>query len=222
MIFEDADIDAAVKEVMASKFRNAGQTCVCANRIYAHASIAEQFAQKLAAATSKLVVGDPRKETTEIGPLVDKQGLEKVVQHVEDAVSKGAKVLCGGKAGEGTYFQPTVLTGVTPAMRIMQEETFGPVAPLTTFTSEAEAIRLANDTPYGLAAYIWTKDLSRSHRVSEALEYGIVGINDGAPSSAQAPFGGVKDSGMGREGGPWGLQEYLDIKYVSVNVAAAA
>ena len=222
VIFEDADIDAAVKEVMASKFRNAGQTCVCANRIYAHASIAEQFAQKLAAATSKLVVGDPRKETTEIGPLVDKQGLEKVVQHVEDAVSKGAKVLCGGKAGEGTYFQPTVLTGVTPAMRIMQEETFGPVAPLTTFTSEAEAIRLANDTPYGLAAYIWTKDLSRSHRVSEALEYGIVGINDGAPSSAQAPFGGVKDSGMGREGGPWGLQEYLDIKYVSVNVAAAA
>ena len=144
------------------------------------------------------------------------------MQHVEDAVSKGAKVLCGGKAGEGTYFQPTVLTGVTPAMRIMQEETFGPVAPLTTFTSEAEAIRLANDTPYGLAAYIWTKDLSRSHRVSEALEYGIVGINDGAPSSAQAPFGGVKDSGMGREGGPWGLQEYLDIKYVSVNVAAAA
>lgn len=222
LIFEDADIEAAVREVMASKFRNAGQTCVCTNRIYVHASIADRFAEKLAAATSKLVVGDPRKPATEIGPLVDKQGLDKVVQHVEDAVRKGARVLCGGKAGEGTYFQPTVLTGVTASMRIMQEETFGPVAPVTTFTTEAEAIRMANDTPFGLAAYIWTRDLSRSHRVSEALEYGIVGVNDGAPSSAQAPFGGVKDSGMGREGGPWGLQEFLDIKYVSVNVAAAA
>jgi succinate-semialdehyde dehydrogenase/glutarate-semialdehyde dehydrogenase len=221
LIFEDADVDAAVKEVMASKFRNAGQTCVCANRIYAHASIADRFATKLAAATSRLVVGDPSQESTEIGPLVDKQGLEKVIQHVEDAISKGARVLCGGNAGEGTFFEPTVLAGVTPDMRLMQEETFGPVAPVTTFTTEAEAIRMANDTPYGLAAYIWTKDLSRSHRVSEALEYGIVGVNDGAPSSAQAPFGGVKDSGMGREGGPWGLHEYLDIKYVSVNVAPA-
>lgn len=222
VIFEDADVDAAVKEVMASKFRNAGQTCVCANRIYVHESIVDAFAAKLTDATKRLVVGDPRNSQTEIGPLVDQQGLNKVVEHVQDALSKGARVLCGGEAGKGTFFQPTVITGVTPEMRIMKEETFGPVAPITTFKTEAEAIRLANDTPYGLAAYIWTKDLSRSHRVSEALEYGIVGINDGAPSSAAAPFGGVKDSGVGREGGPWGLVEYLDIKYVSVNVAPAA
>jgi succinate-semialdehyde dehydrogenase/glutarate-semialdehyde dehydrogenase len=221
LIFEDADIDAAVKEVMASKFRNAGQTCVCANRIYVHASIVDAFGQKLAAATERLVVGDPRKKTTEIGPLVDKKGLDKVVQHVRDAVEKGARVLCGGKAGEGTFFQPTVLTSVNATMQIMQEETFGPVAPIAVFHTEAEAVRLANDTPFGLAAYIWTRDLSRSHRVSEALEYGIVGVNDGAPSSAQAPFGGIKDSGLGREGGPWGLHEFLDIKYVSVNVAPA-
>lgn len=222
LIFEDADIGAAVKEVMASKFRNAGQTCVCTNRIYVHTSIAEEFAHRLADAAQQLVVGDPTDEATEIGPLVDRAGLEKVVLHVEDAVQKGARVLCGGKAGEGTYFEPTVLTGVTPAMRLMQEETFGPVAPLSTFSTEAEAIRMANDTPYGLAAYIWTRDLSRSHRVCEALDYGIVGINDGAPSCAQAPFGGVKDSGMGREGGPWGLHEYLDVKYVSIKLAPAA
>jgi succinate-semialdehyde dehydrogenase / glutarate-semialdehyde dehydrogenase len=221
LIFEDADIDAAVKEVMASKFRNAGQTCVCANRIYVHESIADTFAEKLAAATERLVVGDPRKETTEIGPLVDEQALAKVIQHVQDAVAKGARVICGGKPGTGTFFQPTVLANVNATMQIMREETFGPVAPVATFSTEAEAIRLANDTPYGLAAYLWTNDLSRSHRVSEALEYGIVGINDGAPSSAQAPFGGVKDSGLGREGGPWGLQEFLDIKYVSVNLTSA-
>jgi succinate-semialdehyde dehydrogenase/glutarate-semialdehyde dehydrogenase len=222
LVFEDADLDSAVREVMASKFRNAGQTCVCANRIYVHVSIADQFAQKLAEAAEKLVVGDPRDEDTEIGPLVNQEGLDKVLDHVEDAVHKGARVLCGGKRGEGTYFQPTVLAGVNSTMRIMKEETFGPVAPVAVFSCESEAIRLANDTPYGLAAYVWTRDLSRSHRVSEALEYGIVGINDGAPSSAQAPFGGVKDSGLGREGGPWGLHEYLDIKYVSVNVAPAA
>lgn len=221
LIFEDADVDAAVREVMASKFRNAGQTCICANRIYVHERIADEFAERLAAAASRLVVGDPKSVNTDIGPLVDQQGLDKVIQHVEDAVSKGAKVLCGGQRGDGTYFMPTVLTGVTPSMRIMTEETFGPVAPVTTFRTEAEAIRLANDTPFGLAAYLWTQDLSRSYRVSEALEYGIIGVNDGAPSSAQAPFGGVKDSGMGREGGPWGLQEYLDIKYVSVSIAPA-
>lgn len=221
LIFEDADIDAAVKEVMASKFRNAGQTCVCVNRIYVHESIAQPFSHKLAAATERLVMGDPRKENTEIGPLVDRQGLDKVIQHVQDAVDKGARVLCGGKAGKGTFYIPTVLTDVNATMQIMQEETFGPVAPIATFATEAEAIRLANDTPFGLAAYVWTKDLSRSYRVSEALEYGIVGVNDGAPSSAQAPFGGIKDSGQGREGGPWGLNEFLDIKYVSVNVAPA-
>ncbi len=220
LIFEDADIDAAVKEVMASKFRNAGQTCVCTNRIYVHESIADIFSQKLTAATQRLVVGDPHKEATEIGPLVDQQGLNKVIEHVEDAIKKGARVLCGGKAGEGTYYAPTVLAGVNSTMKIMQEETFGPVAPIATFTTEAEAIQLANDTPFGLAAYLWTKDLSRSYRVTEALEYGIVGVNDGAPSSAQAPFGGIKDSGQGREGGPWGLNEFLDIKYVSVNVAS--
>jgi succinate-semialdehyde dehydrogenase/glutarate-semialdehyde dehydrogenase len=222
LVFEDADIDAAVREVMASKFRSAGQTCVCVNRIFVQDSIADVFAQRLAAATRRLVIGDPSDDATEIGPLVDRPGLDKVAGHVEDAVRHGARVLCGGHALHGKYFEPTVLTGVTREMRIMHEETFGPVAPVSTFTTEAEAIALANDTPCGLAAYAWTRDLIRSHRVCDALDYGIVGINDGAPSCAQAPFGGVKDSGMGREGGPWGLQDYLDVKYVSVKLAAAA
>jgi succinate-semialdehyde dehydrogenase/glutarate-semialdehyde dehydrogenase len=221
LVFQDADLDAAVREVISSKFRNGGQTCVSVNRIYAHVSIADEFALKLANATSQLTVGDPREETTEIGPLVDSLAREKVAAHVEDAVSKGAKILCGGKQGPGTHYQPTVLIGANATMKIMREETFGPVAPVATFSTEAEALRLANDSRYGLAAYVWTKDLSRAHRVSEALEYGIVGVNDGAPNSAAAPFGGIKDSGMGREGGPWGLQEYLDIKFVSVALQEA-
>lgn len=216
LIFEDADIDLAVKEVMACKFRNAGQTCVCTNRIYVQESIAEAFAKKLSDAAASLKVGDPAREDTQIGPLVDGAALKKVARHVDDAVAKGASVLTGGKVLDGFFYAPTVLVGVKPGMELMEEETFGPVAPLLTFKTEAEAIIAANDTPYGLAAYFYTNDLSRAIRVSEALEYGIVGVNDGATATALAPFGGIKDSGIGREGGPWGLAEFLEVKYVSI------
>ena len=216
IVFADADLDAAVREVVACKFRNAGQTCVCTNRIYVDEDVREPFIQLLTQAVRDLRVGDPLDATTQIGPLVDQQGLSKVDSHVQDAVRKGAKPLVGGKAMEGLYYEPTVLDGVGPGMQLMREETFGPVAPVMTFQDEAEAVRLANDTPYGLAAYFWTRDLSRAHRVSEALEYGIVGVNDGIPSAVQAPFGGVKFSGLGREGGRLGLDEFLDVKYVSV------
>jgi succinate-semialdehyde dehydrogenase/glutarate-semialdehyde dehydrogenase len=216
LIFEDADLDAAVREVCSSKFRNAGQTCVSVNRIYAHESIAEPFTARLVDAVRLLKVGDPLNEATQIGPLVDAQGLQKVSAHVEDAVSKGARVLTGGHALEGLFYAPTVLTNLHPGMRILNEETFGPVAPVLTFRTTAEAVALANDVPYGLAAYLWTRDLSRAFQVAEALDYGIVGVNDGLPSTAQAPFGGFKDSGIGREGGKWGLDEYLETKYVSL------
>jgi len=218
LIFADADIAQAVKEVMASKFRNAGQTCVCANRIYVHESIQAEFSQQLAAAVSALRVGDPLDENTQIGPLVDAQGLEKVVAHVTDAVKKGAQILVGGTPQEGLFYTPTVLTGVKPGMRVMEEETFGPVAPITPFATDADAIRMANDTPFGLAAYLYTRDITRAMRTAEALEYGIVGLNDGLPSTPQVPFGGVKQSGIGREGGHWGLAEYMDIKYISLGL----
>ncbi|MGA3190305.1 MAG: NAD-dependent succinate-semialdehyde dehydrogenase [Bryobacteraceae bacterium] len=216
LIFEDADIDAAVREVCNSKFRNAGQTCVCVNRIYVHESISEVFTNRLAKAVRALKVGDPLDEKTQIGPLVDAQGLEKVSSHVTDAVSKGARIVTGGSALEGLYYSPTVLTDLKPGMIILEEETFGPVAPVMTFRSTSEAVDLANDVPYGLAAYLWTRDLSRAFQVAEALDYGIVGVNDGLPSTAQAPFGGFKYSGVGREGGKWGLEEYLEVKYVSL------
>jgi len=216
IVFADADVPAAVQQVMASKFRNAGQTCVCANRIYLHDRISEEFSDRLSTAVKALRVGDPMNEATQIGPLVDRAGLDKVSAHVDDAVAKGARALVGGHAGEGLYFQPTVLTGVDRGMRIMEEETFGPVAPLIGFSDEADAVRAANATPYGLAAYLWTRDLGRAFRVAEALDYGIVGVNDGLPAAPHAPFGGVKDSGIGREGGRWGLDEYLDVKYVSI------
>jgi succinate-semialdehyde dehydrogenase/glutarate-semialdehyde dehydrogenase len=218
LVFADADIEAAVKEVFASKFRNAGQTCVCANRIYVHRDVHDQFVERFAAAASGLRVGDPLDEQTQIGPLVDAQGLAKVRAHVDDALSKGARAVLGGTAGEGLTFKPTVLTSVSRGMRILEEETFGPVAPIVPFTEEADAIRHANDTPYGLAAYLWTRDLSRAFRVAEALDYGIVGVNDGLPSTAQAPFGGMKMSGVGREGGQWGIEEYLDVKYMSIGI----
>lgn len=218
LIFADADISQAVKEVVASKFRNAGQTCVCANRIYVHESIQAEFSQQLAAAVSALRVGDPLDESTQIGPLVDAQGLDKVKAHVADAVAKGAQVVVGGTPGDGLFFNPTVLSGVQPGMRVMEEETFGPVAPITPFSTDAEAIRMANDTPFGLAAYLYTRDLTRAMRTAEALDYGIVGLNDGLPSTPQVPFGGVKQSGIGREGGHWGLSEYLDVKYISMGL----
>jgi len=216
LVFDDADVDSAVEQVIACKYRNAGQTCVCTNRIYVQRGIEDAFVERYVAASRALVVGDPLEETTDIGPLVDAAGLDKVARHVEDAVAKGARVATGGSALEGLYYAPTVLVGVSSDMRLMQEETFGPVSPILTFDTDEEAIRAANATPYGLAAYLYTNDLSRAFRVSEALEYGIVGVNDGVPSVAYAPFGGVKQSGLGREGGPWGIEAYLEVKFISI------
>jgi succinate-semialdehyde dehydrogenase/glutarate-semialdehyde dehydrogenase len=216
IICEDADIPEAVRQVMASKFRNAGQTCVCANRIYVHDRIQAAFTDRMAEGVRNLRVGDPMSDQTQVGPLVDRQGLDKVAAHVDDAIGKGASAVVGGKRRDGLFFDPTLLTGVKKGMRILEEETFGPVAPIVGYSDEAEIIRAANATPYGLAAYIWTKDLGRAFRLAEQLEYGIVGVNDGLPAAPHAPFGGVKFSGIGREGGPWGLEEYLDVKYVSM------
>src|SRR5687768_12064011 len=216
IICDDADIPAAVQQVMASKFRNAGQTCVCANRIYVHDNVQSAFVDRMAEDVRNLRVGDPMSDQTQVGPLVDRQGLDKVASHVEDAIGKGAKAVVGGKRRDGLFFDPTLLVGVKSGMRILEEETFGPVAPIVGFTDEAEIIRAANATPYGLAAYVWTKDLGRAFRIAEQLDYGIVGVNDGLPAVAHAPFGGVKFSGVGREGGPWGMDEYLDVKYLSI------
>ena len=218
LVFEDADVELAAKEVATSKFRNAGQTCICTNRILVDEAVRAPFTEAFADIAGSLKVGDPLAEDTRIGPLVDAQGLAKVKTFVEDAVGKGAKAVVGGKALGGLFYSPTVLSGVRRGMRVLEEETFGPVAPIAPFRDEAEAIALANATSYGLAAYLWTRDLSRAMRVAEALEYGIVGINDGLPTAMapQAPFGGMKDSGIGREGGRWGLEEYLEVKLVSI------
>ena len=216
IVCDDADVPAAVQQVMASKFRNAGQTCVCANRIYVHDKIQSAFVDHMAEGVRQLRVGDPMSDQTQVGPLVDRQGVEKVATHVEDALRRGATAVVGGMRRDGLFFDPTLLVGVKTGMRILEEETFGPVAPIVGFTDEAQIIRAANATPYGLAAYVWTKDLGRAFRIAEALEYGIVGVNDGLPAVPHAPFGGVKFSGIGREGGPWGLDEFLDVKYVSI------
>jgi succinate-semialdehyde dehydrogenase/glutarate-semialdehyde dehydrogenase len=216
LVFDDADLDAAVREVVASEFRNSGQTCVCANRIYVQAGIYDEFARRLAEVVGTMRVGDPLDEATTVGPLVDQQGHDKVQAHVHDAVAKGARALVGGQPRAGLFFDPTVLVDVAPGMRILREETFGPIAPLVRFTTDAEAVAEANGTPFGLAAYLWTRDLTRAFRVSEALDFGIIGVNDGVPSAPQAPFGGVKASGLGREGGKWGIEEFLDLKYVSI------
>jgi succinate-semialdehyde dehydrogenase/glutarate-semialdehyde dehydrogenase len=216
IVFEDADLDAAVEGAIISKYRNNGQTCVCANRLLVQEKIYEAFAAKLAEKVNALKVGDGRQAGVTTGPLINAAALAKVEEHIADALAKGAKVLAGGKrhALGGLFFQPTVLTGVTTGMQVTREETFGPVAPLFRFKDEAEAIRLANDTEFGLAAYFYGRDIGRVWRVAEALEYGIVGFNTGLISTEVAPFGGVKESGIGREGSKYGIEDFLVVKYL--------
>jgi succinate-semialdehyde dehydrogenase/glutarate-semialdehyde dehydrogenase len=216
IIFDDADLDVAVRETMASKFRNAGQTCVCANRIFVQSGIYKDFAAALTAKVEKMAVGNGAEDGIDIGPLIDEQGLEKVDRHVKDAVKMGAKVTAGGSKHDlgQTFFEPTVLTDMTPKMQIFSEETFGPVAPLFKFETEEEVIEMANDTIFGLAGYFFAKDAARVWRVAEALEYGIVSINTGVFSNDVGPFGGFKQSGIGREGSRYGIDEYLELKYV--------
>jgi len=218
IVFEDADLDAAVAGAITSKYRNTGQTCVCANRFLVQSSVYEAFTNKLVDAVSRLRVGDGLKGATDQGPLIDAKALAKVEQHVADAVSKGARIAHGGQRHSlgGTFFQPTIVTGVTKDMLMAREETFGPVAPLFRFETEADAIRMANDTEFGLASYFYTRDLARSWRVAEALEYGIVGLNTGLISNEVAPFGGIKESGIGREGSKYGILDYTELKYLCV------
>ncbi|MFK0166726.1 NAD-dependent succinate-semialdehyde dehydrogenase [Rhizobium sp. NPDC090279] len=218
IVFDDADLDAAVEGAMASKYRNAGQTCVCANRIYVQSNVYDAFAAKLAAKVNELSVGDGFKPGVSVGPLIDEQGVAKAEDHVQDAVSKGARIVVGGKRieGAGTFFAPTILTGVDRSMKVAREETFGPVAPLFRFESAEDVIAQANDTEFGLAAYFFAGDLKKVWRVAEALEYGMVGINTGLMSSETAPFGGIKQSGLGREGSRHGADDYLEMKYLCI------
>lgn len=218
IIFNDANLPEAVQGVMASKFRNAGQTCVCANRIFVQDAIYDAFAAMLAKAVSALRVGPTFAEGSEIGPLIDAAAVDKVRDHIDDAVKRGATVLTGGglHALGGTYFQPTVLVGVRPGCALMHEETFGPLAPLIRFEDEEDVVAMANDTDYGLASYVYTNDLNRSWRMAEALECGIVGINEGATSTELGPFGGFKQSGLGREGSKYGVDDYLEVKFVNI------
>jgi len=220
IVFDDADLDAAADGAIASKYRNAGQTCVCANRILVQDKVYDAFAGRLAERVAKFKVGNGMEPGVIIGPLIDEAAVKKVEEHVSDAVAKGAKVAMGGKrhALGGFFFEPTILTNVTPAMKVTKEETFGPVAPLFRFKTEDEAIRLANDTEFGLASYFYARDLGRVWRVAEALEYGMIGINTGMVSTAEAPFGGVKESGLGREGSKYGIDEYLELKYLCMSV----
>jgi succinate-semialdehyde dehydrogenase / glutarate-semialdehyde dehydrogenase len=216
IVFDDADLDAAVEGAMISKYRNAGQTCVCANRLYVQSGIYDAFAKKLAEKVGQLKVGDGFAEGVTTGPLIDANAIKKVKEHVADAVSKGAKIALGGggaDAGE-LFFQPTILTGVTTAMKVATEETFGPVAPLFKFETEEEVVELANATEFGLASYFYSKDLAKIFRVAEALEYGMVGVNTGLISTEVAPFGGIKQSGLGREGSKYGIDDYTEIKYI--------
>lgn len=218
IVFEDADLDKAVEGAIAAKYRNSGQTCVCTNRFYVHDSVYDEFAKKLVKRVEQLKVGNGFDAGVEQGPLINEAAVQKVEEHIADAVGKGAKVLTGGQRhalGHG-FFQPTVLADVTAQMQVAQDETFGPVSPLFRFSDEAEVIDAANSTQYGLAAYIYTRDLARTFRVSEALEYGMVGVNDGIITTEVAPFGGVKESGLGREGSTHGLDEYLNMKYISL------
>jgi succinate-semialdehyde dehydrogenase / glutarate-semialdehyde dehydrogenase len=218
IVFDDADLDAAVQGAIASKYRNTGQTCVCANRLLVQEGVYDAFVAKLVDAVKKLRVGDGLAGVTEQGPLIDDKAVAKVEEHVADALAKGGKIALGGKrhALGGTFYEPTIITGVKPSMMVSREETFGPVAPVFSFKTEADAIRMANDTEFGLASYFYTKDLARSLRVAEKLEYGIVGLNTGLISTEVAPFGGVKESGFGREGSKYGILDYTELKYLCI------
>ena len=218
LVFDDADLDAAVDGAMASKYRNAGQTCVCANRILVQDSVYDVFAKKLSEKVAALTVGRGTDEGVTIGPLIDEKAVAKVQEHIQDAVSKGAKVAVGGKPHKlgGLFFEPTVLTGVNTSMKVTKEETFGPVAPLFRFKTEEEGVAMANDTEFGLAAYFYARDMGRIWRVGEGIETGIVGVNTGIISNEVAPFGGVKQSGIGREGSHYGIDEYLEVKYLCI------
>ncbi|MEP7240866.1 MAG: NAD-dependent succinate-semialdehyde dehydrogenase, partial [Devosia sp.] len=218
IVFDDADLDAAVEGALVSKYRNNGQTCVCANRLYVQAGVYDAFAEKLVAATRRLKVGDGFTEGTTLGPLIDENAVAKVERHIADATGKGARLLLGGHRQHGLFFEPTVLAGATADMVLAREETFGPVAPLFRFETIEEVIRLANATEFGLASYFYARDLSRVFKVAEALDYGMVGINTGLISTEVAPFGGVKQSGHGREGSKYGADDYLDIKYLCLSV----
>ncbi len=220
IVFDDADLDAAVQGAIVSKYRNTGQTCVCANRIYVHDKVYDEFARRLVEAVQALRVGDGLQEGVTLGPLIDEQAVRKVQEHIDDATEQGAEVLTGGRvhALGGTFFEPTVLANMTPAMRVAKEETFGPLAPLFRFKSDEEVIQMANDTEFGLAAYFYSRDIGRVWRVAEALEYGMVGINTGIVSNEAAPFGGVKQSGLGREGSHHGLDDYMVIKYLCMGL----
>lgn len=223
IVFEDADLDRAAAEATTCKLRNAGQTCICANRFLVHESVHDAFVERLAARFESKKVGRGCDPGVEIGPLINNAAVEKVEAHVADALRQRGRVVTGGRRArpEGLadrFYAPTVITGMTRSMRLWREETFGPVAPVASFKTEEEAIEMANDSEYGLAAYFCTRDASRAVRVAEALEYGVIGVNDGAPSSADAPFGGMKHSGLGREGGRWGMDEYCEIKYVSLGL----
>lgn len=223
VVFDDADVDRAVAGAVASKFRNGGQTCICPNRFYVQSGVYGEFVSKLADAVSSLVVGPGDREGVQIGPMIDDDAVLKIERHVADAVAGGARVVVGGYrvkvAGcADRFYAPTLIEGFTQGMLVAKEETFGPVAPVAEFVDEAEAVRLANDSPYGLAAYVYTRDISRAVRVSEELEHGVIGVNDAVPSTAQAPFGGVKQSGLGREGGRYVMDEYSELKYVSLGV----
>ena len=215
IVFDDADLDAAVEGAIASKYRNAGQTCVCANRLYIQDGVYDQFAEKLAIAVGKLKVGNGVEDGVTQGPMIDEKAVEKVEEHIADAVAKGAKIALGGKrhALGHSFFEPTILTGVTQDMAVAKEETFGPMAPLFRFKTEEEIIQYANDTEFGLASYFFSRDIGRIFRVSEALEYGMVGVNTGLISTELAPFGGVKQSGLGREGSKYGIEDYVVVKY---------
>ncbi|TFB24334.1 NAD-dependent succinate-semialdehyde dehydrogenase [Filobacillus milosensis] len=222
IVFEDAELDVAAKLTLASKYRNAGQTCICANRVYVHESVQEKFSQKLMEHVEALSVGDGLDPSTDVGPLINKQALQKVDDHLNDAITRGAEVIHGGSKWDGGmkgyFYTPTVVKNVTNDMAVMNEETFGPLLPLQTFADEEEAIAEANNTDYGLAAYIFSENLDRSLRVMEKLEYGIVGVNDVFPATAEAPFGGIKQSGVGKEGGHHGIHEFVEQKYVSIGM----